>query len=107
MADAHSATPAQIALAWVIHRPAVIAIPGASSLEQLESNVAAAEIELTDREYLTLQETAAQFRPVTGLPAVPRLAPRPLARKLTVAAGCAAMRLAGTRTGARSATVNL
>ncbi len=73
VADAHSATPAQIALAWVIHRPAVIAIPGASSLAQLESNVAAAEIELTDGEYLTLQETAAQFRPVTGLPAVPRL----------------------------------
>ncbi len=73
VADAHSATPAQIALAWVIHRPAVIAIPGASSLEQLESNVAAAEIELTDREYLTLQETAAQFRPVTGMSTVPRL----------------------------------
>jgi aryl-alcohol dehydrogenase-like predicted oxidoreductase len=73
VADAHSATPAQVALAWVIHRPAVIAIPGASSLEQLESNVAAAEIELTDREYLTLQETAAQFRPVTGMPAVPGL----------------------------------
>ena len=73
VADAHSATPAQIALAWVIRRPAVIAIPGASSLQQLESNVAAAEIELTDHEYLMLQETAAQFRPVTGLSAVPRL----------------------------------
>src|SRR5208282_616909 len=57
VADAHSATPAQIALAWVIHRPAVVAIPGASSLGQLESNVAAAEIELTDGEYLMLQET--------------------------------------------------
>ena len=29
VADAHAATPAQIALAWVIHRPAVVAIPGA------------------------------------------------------------------------------
>jgi aryl-alcohol dehydrogenase-like predicted oxidoreductase len=73
VADAHSATPAQIALAWVIRRPAVVAIPGASSLGQLESNVAAAEIELTDSEYLMLQEIAAQFRPVTGLQAVPRL----------------------------------
>ena len=43
VADAHSATPAQVALAWVIQRPAVVAIPGASSVEQLESNVAAAE----------------------------------------------------------------
>ena len=46
VADAHSATPAQIALAWVIRHPAVVAIPGASSVEQLESNAAAAEIDL-------------------------------------------------------------
>src|ERR1019366_4277460 len=47
VADAHSATPAQIALAWVIRHPAVVAIPGASTVAQLESNVAAAEIDLT------------------------------------------------------------
>src|SRR6202040_4475320 len=51
VADAHSATPAQIALAWAIHRPAVVAIPGASSVAQLESNVTAADIDLTDGEY--------------------------------------------------------
>jgi aryl-alcohol dehydrogenase-like predicted oxidoreductase len=73
VADAHSATPAQIALAWAIHRPAVVAIPGASSLEQLESNVAAADIDLTDGEYQALSEASARFRPVTGLAAVPRL----------------------------------
>src|SRR4030088_1787935 len=39
VADAHSASPAQIALAWAIHSPAVTAIPGASSVEQVESNV--------------------------------------------------------------------
>ena len=50
VADAHGATPAQIALAWVIRSPAVTAIPGASSVEQLESNVAAADIELSDDE---------------------------------------------------------
>jgi aryl-alcohol dehydrogenase-like predicted oxidoreductase len=50
VAAAHSATPAQIALAWVIHHPAVAAIPGASSIEQLESNAAAAEIRLTSAE---------------------------------------------------------
>src|SRR5919201_1448439 len=65
VADAHSATPAQIALAWVIHRPAVVAIPGASSVGQLESNVAAADIDLTEDEYRALHEAATRFRPVT------------------------------------------
>ena len=73
VADAHSATPAQVALAWTIHRPAVVAIPGASSLEQLESNVAAADIDLTDGEYQALSAESARFRPVTGPAALPRL----------------------------------
>jgi len=73
VADAHSAMPAQIALAWTIHRPAVVAIPGASSLPQLESNVAAADIDLTDGEYQALSAAAARFRPVTGPAALPRL----------------------------------
>jgi aryl-alcohol dehydrogenase-like predicted oxidoreductase len=63
VADAHSATPAQIALAWVIHRPAVAAIPGASSVEQLESNAAAAEIQLGDDEYQALHMASARFCP--------------------------------------------
>jgi aryl-alcohol dehydrogenase-like predicted oxidoreductase len=66
IADAHSAYPAQIALAWVIHHPAVAAIPGAASVEQLESNVAAADIELARDEYHALQIASAQFRPVPG-----------------------------------------
>jgi aryl-alcohol dehydrogenase-like predicted oxidoreductase len=73
VADAHSATPAQIALAWVIHRPAVVAIPGASSVEQLESNVAAASIDLTEDEYQVLHAAATRFRPVTGRAALPHL----------------------------------
>jgi len=73
VADAHSATPAQVALAWVIHRPGVVAIPGASSVEQLESNVAADGVDLTEDEYQALGAAAAQFRPVTGPAVVPRL----------------------------------
>jgi aryl-alcohol dehydrogenase-like predicted oxidoreductase len=73
VADAHSATPAQIALAWVIHRPAVVAIPGASSVEQLESNVAAADIDLTEEEYRALHAAATEFNPITGPAVVPRL----------------------------------
>src|SRR5271165_2744846 len=73
VADAHAATPAQIALAWVIHRPAVVAIPGASSVEQLESNVAAASIDLTEEEYRALHAAATEFHPITGPAVLPRM----------------------------------
>jgi aryl-alcohol dehydrogenase-like predicted oxidoreductase len=78
--DAHDATPAQIALAWVIRRPGVVAIPGASSVGQLESNVAAAGIDLAEDEYQALGAAADRFRPVTGPAALPRLARAQLAR---------------------------
>jgi aryl-alcohol dehydrogenase-like predicted oxidoreductase len=49
IAAAHGATPAQIALAWLLRRSPVIApIPGTSSVRHLEENVAAASIELSD-----------------------------------------------------------
>jgi len=73
VADAHSATPAQIALAWVIHRPEVVAIPGASSVGQVESNVAAADIDLTEDQYQALSAAADRFHPVTGPAVVPHL----------------------------------
>jgi aryl-alcohol dehydrogenase-like predicted oxidoreductase len=63
VARAHSATPAQIALAWVIRHPAVIAIPGASSVEQLEANVAAADIELRDDEQHALDVASQNLQP--------------------------------------------
>jgi aryl-alcohol dehydrogenase-like predicted oxidoreductase len=80
VADAHAATPAQIALAWVIHHPAVVAIPGASSVGQLESNVAAADIDLTEDEYQALQAAAVRFRPVTGPAVLPHLLRSRIAR---------------------------
>ena len=46
--DRQGATHAQVALAWLIHKPNVVAIPGASSVRQLEENVAAADLELSD-----------------------------------------------------------
>jgi aryl-alcohol dehydrogenase-like predicted oxidoreductase len=73
VAAAHDASPAQVALAWVIRHPAVAAIPGASSLEQLESNVAAAGLELTGDEDAALRAAADRFRPITGRSAIPRL----------------------------------
>ena len=80
VADAHAATPAQIALAWVIHHPAVVAIPGASSVGQVESNAAAADIDLTEDEYQALHAAAVRFRPVTGPAALPHLLRSRIAR---------------------------
>ncbi len=73
VASAHDATPAQVALAWVVHFPNVVAIPGASSVAQMESNAAAAEIALTDDEHAALTVTAERFHPVTGGAALPKL----------------------------------
>jgi pyridoxine 4-dehydrogenase len=48
IASEHDATPAQIALAWLLAcSPVMLPIPGTSSVEHLEENVAAAEIELS------------------------------------------------------------
>ena len=71
VADAHAITPAQAALAWAIRSPAVVAIPGASSVEQLERNAAAADVDLADDEYRALGAAADRFRPVTGPAAIP------------------------------------
>jgi pyridoxine 4-dehydrogenase len=60
IADAHRATVFQIALAWLLrHSPAMLPIPGTSSLEHLEENVAAAQLELSEEEYAGLDRLAA------------------------------------------------
>jgi pyridoxine 4-dehydrogenase len=51
----HEATPSQLALAWLLKRsPVMLPIPGTSSVDHLESNTAAASIELTDEEFEAL-----------------------------------------------------
>jgi aryl-alcohol dehydrogenase-like predicted oxidoreductase len=55
----HDATPAQIALAWLIRKPNVVAIPGASSMHQLEENAAASEIELSEEDASRLESLSA------------------------------------------------
>jgi aryl-alcohol dehydrogenase-like predicted oxidoreductase len=74
VAKRHEATPAQVALAWVIHRPNVVAIPGASSVSQLESNVAAADLDLSDDDDALLTGAADRFSPRTGPATFPALA---------------------------------
>jgi pyridoxine 4-dehydrogenase len=55
IALAHSASRTQIALAWLLRRsPIMLPIPGTSSIEHLEQNVAAAPLELSDEDYQTL-----------------------------------------------------
>jgi aryl-alcohol dehydrogenase-like predicted oxidoreductase len=58
IADAHAATPAQVALAWVVRHPNTIAIPGARTIAQLEENAAAAELALADDEVARLSSEA-------------------------------------------------
>jgi len=58
LARSKGATPAQLALAWVLHITNVIAIPGARTLQQIEENAAAADMQLTGDEWERLRELA-------------------------------------------------
>ncbi|MGL5809516.1 MAG: aldo/keto reductase [Nocardioides sp.] len=52
IAERLDATPAQVALAWLLRRsPVMLPIPGTSKIENLENNTAAAGIELTDQDF--------------------------------------------------------
>jgi pyridoxine 4-dehydrogenase len=56
LAAKRGATPSQLALAWLLHRsPAMLPIPGTSSVSHLEDNVAAAGIALSEGEYAALE----------------------------------------------------
>jgi aryl-alcohol dehydrogenase-like predicted oxidoreductase len=81
VADAHDATPAQVALAWVVSHASVVAIPGASSVEQLEANVAAADLELTADEIATLTAESDAFSPPSGVSAYAKVAKRRALRR--------------------------
>ncbi len=73
IAGRHDATPAQVALAWVIGHPNVVAIPGASTVAQLQRNAEAAELELTDEDQHRLVDAAEAYRPIRGVAALPAL----------------------------------
>ena len=64
---AHDAKPAQVALAWLLALPQVVVIPGASSVSQLEFNVAAADLELAADEVAELTAAARAFTPVSAV----------------------------------------
>ena len=59
VARSHGASPAQVALAWLLRRSPVMApIPGTSSVEHLEEDIGATQLELTDDEFSGLSRTA-------------------------------------------------
>jgi len=58
-------TPGQLALAWVLRHPHVVAIPGTTKVENLEENMGALGVHLTDEDYAVIKKILDQF-PVTG-----------------------------------------
>lgn len=57
----HAATPSQVALAWLVNQPQVVAIPGASSVAQLEENAAAGDLRLETEDIVRLDAAATRF----------------------------------------------
>ena len=67
VAEARGVTPAQVALAWLLSKPAVTApIVGATKLEHLEDALAAEELSLTEEEIARLEEPYVPH-PVSGI----------------------------------------
>lgn len=58
IATRHGASPAQVALAWLLRTPATLPIPGTSSVAHLEENLAAASLKLSDEEMGELNAAA-------------------------------------------------
>src|SRR4249920_2916208 len=57
------ATPAQVALAWLLaQRPWIVPIPGTTKLERLQENLGAAEIGLTSEDLLEIDRAASKIR---------------------------------------------
>ena len=55
-ADEKGATPAQVSLAWMLHKADfIVPIPGSRKLERIEENLGAAEVDLTGDEYASLE----------------------------------------------------
>jgi aryl-alcohol dehydrogenase-like predicted oxidoreductase len=65
IAATHDATPAQVSLAWLLHQDNVVAIPGASSVAQLEHNVAAADLALDCDEVSELRALSDAYHPAS------------------------------------------
>jgi aryl-alcohol dehydrogenase-like predicted oxidoreductase len=62
IAERKKATPAQIALAWLLaQKPWIVPIPGTTKLPRLEENIGAASIELTSDDVRKIENAASQI----------------------------------------------
>lgn len=62
IANEKKATPAQIALAWLLaQKPWIVPIPGTTKLHRLEENIGAAEVELTARDLDEIERAVAEI----------------------------------------------
>jgi len=62
IAERKRATPAQIALAWLLaQKPWIVPIPGTRKLERLEENIGSASVELTDVDLRDIRDAASQI----------------------------------------------
>jgi aryl-alcohol dehydrogenase-like predicted oxidoreductase len=63
IAEAKGATPAQVALAWLLaQKPWIVPIPGTRRLERLEENLAAADVKLTTDDLTQIETAAGQIK---------------------------------------------
>jgi aryl-alcohol dehydrogenase-like predicted oxidoreductase len=63
IAAAKQATPAQLALAWLLaQEPWIVPIPGTTKLHRLKENVGAAAVELTENDLRQIQQVLAQIK---------------------------------------------
>ena len=64
VAEEKSATPAQIALAWLLaRRPYIVPIPGTTKVHRLDENIGATEVELTNADLREIDEGASKIEP--------------------------------------------
>ena len=62
-AEKKHATPAQISLAWMLHKyPNVVPIPGSKNKERIIENLDAAQVELTEEEFRSLEASLNSLR---------------------------------------------
>jgi aryl-alcohol dehydrogenase-like predicted oxidoreductase len=65
IAKQKKATPAQIALSWLLAQPWIVPIPGTTKLSRLEENIGAVSMELTTADLRDI-DSAAEKVPIEG-----------------------------------------
>ena len=59
VATRHRASVSQVAVAWLLHRsPVMLPIPGTSTVAHLEENVAAAALQIEEKEWVEIEKSA-------------------------------------------------